>query len=187
MNLEKYIPQDWRYHSLPSASNIVLITESDLPRHLRYSLREVKMVKQSVSIYRIENPLKFLQYELKKLEMKISSGSVDEHFMYHVTGKSNLISICDNNLDYRRVNRAKFGAGVSFTPDVEYGCTYSCYRTRELTVVLLCKVLSCATSEGCYNQLIPKDGCDTTVGNNKKVYVKYEDSSFVPVYAFLLH
>lgn len=37
-----------------------------------------------------------------------------------------------------------------------------------------------------YNLLIPNTPtCDTTLGNNDQVYVKYDDYSFIPMYVVL--
>ena len=192
MKFEKFIPKDWHYHSSAARSKKVLIKADDLPLHLRHCLCVVNVLtklpweRKSISIYRIENPQKYLQYQLKKLEMQSSSMDVGDKLLYHVTGESDFTSICNTNLDFRQVNRERYGAGVSFSPDVVYGHTCS-FKSDDPTVILVCKVLYSVCELGSDCQLVPKVGCDTTLSEDGMVFVKYEDSSFVPIYAFLIH
>lgn len=59
-------------------------------------------------------------YLLKKAEIKIRHGQVSEQYMIHITGKDKVNSIIRNNFDWRRVMRAQFGKGTSFSKDATY-------------------------------------------------------------------
>lgn len=72
-------------------------------------------------------------YLLRKEEMRLENGGYDaqELVLYHVTAKSRALESLKNGLDWRLTRRAKFGYGVSFSNDVDYGNYYANRSTNE--------------------------------------------------------
>ena len=187
MNLRNFIPDYWSHRDSLSVYKVDITNLENLPAEVRHAKSALCGIGRLKKIFRIENPQKYLQYQLKKKEMRCMSRDLQERILYHVTDVSNLDNICKTNLDFRRVTRSKFGFGVSFSSDLKYANKYSganlnCSYER---TVILCKVLYHRVAGGKENTLIPPDGKDTTIGNGK-VYVKYDDCSFYPRYAFCL-
>ncbi|PNF31721.1 hypothetical protein B7P43_G12171 [Cryptotermes secundus] len=134
-------------------------------------------------IVRIQNPYIWGCYTLKKNEYEHRLGSaVKELELFHATAQSNVDSIAANNLDWRRTKRAKFGKGVSFSPRAHYANKYCNYNAGTERALILTRVLVGKCHKGKYWMKSPKEGYDTTIGNSKSVYVKYEDNEFYPEY-----
>ena len=189
MNFEIFLPKDWSSCSPYLSYYKVDITNLEhLPSEVLSVKHQLRSIGNLEKIYRIENHLKYLQYQLKKKEMQSDTSAVYERILYHVTSSGRLDVICENNLDFRRVTRSKFGYGVSFSPDVDYANKYSGANLNNYNqrVIFVCKVLYFNETSGGELTRVPPLGYDTTTGNNGKVYVKYEDSSFYPMYAFSL-
>ncbi|CAH1714505.1 uncharacterized protein LOC114132177 isoform X3 [Aphis gossypii] len=79
-------------------------------RHL-YDLFDV------ISVHKIQNPLLWGLYTLRKNEMEINNKNiiVNEWLLYHVTATKNVQSIAENNLDWRFTSRCRYGKGVCFS------------------------------------------------------------------------
>ncbi|KAL5234923.1 hypothetical protein ACI65C_002333 [Semiaphis heraclei] len=79
-------------------------------RHL-YDLFDV------ISVHKVQNPLLWGLYTLRKSEMEINNRNinVNEWLLYHVTATKNVQSIAENNLDWRFTSRCRYGKGVCFS------------------------------------------------------------------------
>lgn len=84
----------------------------------------------------------------------------------------------DENFDWRRVNRAKFGRGVSFAANAGYAQKYASGKD----VYIVAGIPVAQKSLGFYSTKIPGSLCDTTVDPRGNVYVKYYDNDFYPYY-----
>lgn len=100
--------------------------------------------------------------------------------MLHATSAEKAKSIIKNNLDWRKVRRAKFGKGVSFSPDAIYANDKCSKSNGILRAMILCKVLVKLSHCGEYSTKFPKEPYDTTTDNDSKVFVKYYDDEFYP-------
>lgn len=141
------------------------------------------------SIMRIENPFLHTLYLLKKEEMTVRNGHVDELFLYHGTKKRHMLNICENNLDWRKYSKMhRFGKGVSFSPSVMYSSHYSDERACD-KIVMLFKVLVSKSIVGWPEMNIPVDvegvSYDTSIKEDASVIVKYEDNEFYPLYKIM--
>ncbi|XP_054273239.1 uncharacterized protein LOC128993385 [Macrosteles quadrilineatus] len=121
-------------------------------------------------------------YELKKMEYESRYGSVQELTLVHSTSALNVPSIIKNNLDWRRVKRNRFGKGVSFSGNAEYANHYSKRSNGEQRAFIIAKVLVSREVWGHPSIKIPPNNVDTTISNNRKVYVKYCDNEFLIEY-----
>jgi len=172
---------------MPAGTEVELVELTKSSREYKSVMSEVNLRWRALSgpekIVRVQNPYLWGCYLLKKEEcIKRSGCSVTEKVLFHVTSQSNIDSITENNLDWRRSVRTKFGCGVSFSPSAGYGdtwCNRSIGRRRALIVA---KVLVGDSHDGYYGTELPSEGCDTTVGNSEQVYVKYYDHEFYPEY-----
>jgi len=86
-----------------------------------------------INIHRVNAPQIYGMYLLRKEEMRLANGGYDaqELVLYHVTSKSRALESLKNGLDWRLTRRAKFGCGVSFSNDVDYGNYYANRSTNE--------------------------------------------------------
>lgn len=71
-----------------------------------------------------------------------------------------------------------FGQGVSFTPISNYATHYGDKTVQK--VMILADVLVSNECLGTKSMIIPPEGFDTSVKENRHVYVKYEDNTFYP-------
>ncbi|XP_022168125.1 probable serine/threonine-protein kinase DDB_G0267686 [Myzus persicae] len=141
-------------------------------------------------IHTVNAPQMYGMYLLRKEEMRLAHvGQSDkELILYHVTTKSRAVESLKNGLDWRRTRRSKFGNGVSFSDDADYANYYADKFTKEDSrVIIVCAVLVNKThrvsgkrNEG--NLIVPPGSVDTTVSPNGRVYVKYNDYDFYPLY-----
>ncbi|XP_054269445.1 uncharacterized protein LOC128990853 [Macrosteles quadrilineatus] len=120
-------------------------------------------------------------YELKKAEYKsrYGPGNVKEKTLIHATGVDKVNSIVRDNLDWRRVQRSKYGDGVSFSWSPDY-CNFYCNRRNgDRRVFIVASVLYCRGEDGIYT---PSGDVDTALGNRGFVFVKFYDNEFLPKY-----
>jgi hypothetical protein len=127
-------------------------------------------------LVRIQNPYLWGCYLLKKAECLKRDDSVTEKVLYHVTAQSNVNSIAENNFDWRRSVRTRFGRGVSFSPSAAYADKYCNRDIGSDRALFVARVLVGRDHYGDYSTELPQPGYDTTVGNGEKVYVKYYDN-----------
>lgn len=148
---------------------------------VRMSLLTSSYFGNVTKITRSQNPFLYHRYQIRKEEYKARGIPFTEQTLLHATSKSKVPSILKNNLDWRLVNRSKFGRGVSFSPDPVYANTQSSRMNGSCRAMILTKVLV-GNSHGGSNNKLPMRGYDTTTGNGTKVYVKYYDDEFYPEY-----
>uniref|UniRef100_A0A1B6CY90 Poly [ADP-ribose] polymerase n=1 Tax=Clastoptera arizonana TaxID=38151 RepID=A0A1B6CY90_9HEMI len=182
----------WTYKYVTDNYNLI---------HIQLNSEEAKLVFNTFydnapknykinKITRIENHYLYAMYLLKKEEMKCRNGDVNEINVYHGTKRKNIISICNDNFDWRRCGDAighRFGQGVSFTPKPTYAIHY-CNKGPRKTMFLV-KVLVSKAVEGNSDMIIPYNSLngkiqfyDTSVKPNIDVIVKYGDNEFYPHY-----
>lgn len=135
-------------------------------------------------IVRIKNPSLYLSYSLYKEMYEKEGGRVLE--LFHCTAQRNVESIAARNLDYRcvRQERARYGQGVSFTPDSSYAHQHSTFCNGTERAMIIADVLVNRSHKvtSLYSTVVPDIGYDTTHGNNQQVVVKYFDNEFYPKY-----
>ncbi|XP_008181452.1 uncharacterized protein LOC100570056 [Acyrthosiphon pisum] len=133
-------------------------------------------------IHVVNAPQMYGMYLLRKEEMRYGDK---ELILYHVTTKSRALESLKNGLDWRRTRRSKFGRGVSFSDDADYANYYADHSPKEENrVIIVCAVLVNKTQRvsGNQNLIVPTGGADTTLSSNGRVYVKYNDYDFYPLY-----
>ncbi|XP_054267165.1 uncharacterized protein LOC128989311 [Macrosteles quadrilineatus] len=121
-------------------------------------------------------------YELKKLEYESRYGSVQELTLVHSTSALKVPSIIKTNLDWRRVTRNKYGKGVSFSNDANYGNFHSNRCNGEKRAFIIAKVLISRKDYGYDFVVIPLPNVDTSISSSENVYVKYSDNEFLIKY-----
>ncbi|XP_029341931.1 uncharacterized protein LOC100572557 isoform X3 [Acyrthosiphon pisum] len=133
-------------------------------------------------IHVVNDPQMYGMYLLRKEEMRYGDK---ELILYHVTSMSRALESLTNGLDWRRTRRSKFGCGVLFSDDADYSNYYADHFTKEEScVIIVCAVLVNKTQQesGNRNLIVPTGGADTTLSSNDRVYVKYNDYDFYPLY-----
>ncbi|XP_022168123.1 protein PFC0760c-like isoform X2 [Myzus persicae] len=141
------------------------------------------------NILHVNAPQMYGMYMLRYEEMKMTNGqSVQEKMLFHVTTQSRAMESLDSGLDWRRTRRNKYGCGVSFSDDADYANFYADkFTSEESRVIMICTVLISETYVVPWNVkgdslIVPPGLADTTMGNNGRVYVKYNDNDFYPLY-----
>ncbi|CAH0554026.1 unnamed protein product [Brassicogethes aeneus] len=156
-------------------------------------------------VIRVENPFLLAQYYLKKIQVQERNGMVEEKEYFHGTPGYNLVPICTNNFNWRKVTHGKFGKGVSFSPRSDYAKhstqetlledmpvlqdffeEYSIDCSMYLNSMFYAKVLQgkCQTADK--YTINPVKSFDTTTNGKDTVFVKYEDFEFFPEYIVLM-
>ncbi|XP_003241017.1 protein mono-ADP-ribosyltransferase PARP12-like [Acyrthosiphon pisum] len=135
-----------------------------------------------LKVQKINNPQLYGLYLLHKEEMKLdnSIGDVREETLFHATSVKNAKSIARNNIDWRLTGRTRFGKGACFSPNAPYAHQYAGRKGAFVVVKVLVKKFE--TTGINYDLEIPSTNCDTTLGNEGNVYVKYDDHTFIPKY-----
>jgi hypothetical protein len=176
-------PSTWR--DMPYDKEVELV---QLPKKSPEYLKVKSKVQLTLQVHidkvvRIQNPYLWDCYTLMKGEYEAYLGSTyQEMELFHATAQSNIQSIAKNNLDWRRTKRSKFGNGVSFSPRAHYANKYCNFDAGTKRALILARVLVGKCHEGGYGLKAPAKGYDTTTGNSKSVYVKYQDNEFYPEY-----
>ncbi|XP_060838749.1 uncharacterized protein LOC132920399 isoform X1 [Rhopalosiphum padi] len=139
-------------------------------------------------IHRVNAPQMYGMYLLRKEEMQLTPEYCREIILYHVTTKSRALESLISGLDWRRTRRSKFGRGVSFSDDADYANYYADnFPKEDKRVIIVCTVLvkkthSVSGKPNDKKLMIPLGTADTTVSTNGRVYVKYNDYDFYPMY-----
>jgi len=138
-------------------------------------------------IRQINDPHMYGMYLLRQSEMLMYNNAVEERMLYHVTTEKRGLQSLESGLDWRRTKRSKYGRGVSFSDDADYADYYADYSTgEERRVILVCMVLVAKKSQVVGNTgfklHVPPGSADTTVSPNGRVYVKYNDFEFYPLF-----
>ena len=181
--LQKYINNDFghSHHNWPQNQQYDTIPAS-VDKTVHYNATISGNFVQSISkVVQVYNPYLYSHFLIKKAEYE-TRGHVVTRELYHDTGEDKVDSILTTNLDWRRVVRAKFGKGVSFSPDPAYANRQSSHSNGTNRAMIVADVLIGKKIDGNPCQKLPPDGFDTTCGNNNSVYVKYYDNEFYPKY-----
>lgn len=134
-------------------------------------------------IFKIENMFLTSLYLLKKEEYKVMYGDVQEVELFHVTNREVFKVVRQDNLDWRKVVRHKFGHGISFSTDIDYANFFSNKNNKVQRVVLVCKVLVAKPCVGSPRLVVPPPQYDGSHSRDGYTYVKYSDNEFLPLYA----
>lgn len=91
---------------------------------------------QVISVHKVQNPLLWGLYTLKKNEMEFNDDTykVNEWLLYHVTAAKNVQSIAENNLDWRYTSRCRYGKGVCFSYCPLYANRYA---SRAIGIIII--------------------------------------------------
>ncbi|KAJ9600226.1 hypothetical protein L9F63_009486, partial [Diploptera punctata] len=160
----------------------------ELDRHSREFNKVVNKIQSTLKITvqrveRVQNSFLWGCYLLRKGEYKKRLRKpIREMELFHATSEINVPSIVENNFDWRRTVRAKFGKGVSFSPSAGYANTYCNHKVGDNRALILTRVLVGKCQNGSFEKKIPSDGYDTTLGYGNRVYVKYGDNEYYPEY-----
>ena len=179
----RHQPSTWDY--VHTGTDVELVELKKGWREYESVMREVDLRFKAgygpEKVVRVQNPYLWGCYLLKKDEcIKRSGYSITEKVLFHATSQSNVDSITENNLDWRRSVRTKFGCGVSFSPSATYANTWCNRSIGSGRALIVARVLVGNSHEGGYGTKLPRQGYDTTDGNSKQVYVKYCDHEFYP-------
>lgn len=187
-------PSEWSSYAVDKTGYVNVSLSSSEGKSVQKFFQRTCRSKDSYlsisGIVRIENPFLHSLYLLKKEEMIVRNGHVDELFLYHGTKKRLVRNICENNLDWRCYSEMhRFGKGVSFSPSATYSSHYSDDRDCD-RVVLLFTVLVSNCLLGLPDMDIPLDVegvsyYDTSIKEDTSVIVKYNDNEFYPLYKIL--
>lgn len=177
--LKYHYPSDWKRHHVSRYSLVELSSSS-----MEYlTLKTNMLLHKSVSrIVRVESPLLYGQFLLKKAEYESRGIPVRLTELFHDTAESNIDSILTTNLDWRRVVRCKYGRGVSFSPYTSYANRQSSRSNGRDRAMIVADVLVGEKHSTYSTVSLPSGNSDTTVGNGGKVYVKFYDNEFYPKY-----
>ncbi|XP_060879818.1 uncharacterized protein LOC132951834 [Metopolophium dirhodum] len=202
-NSEKEFTEHALSHILKHASPYALRRSDDDDRPLLDELNNngYIQIKQLVhkmfpecdisKIRQVYAPQMYGMYMLRHEEMKLFVGQrrIQEKLLYHVTTESKAMESLNSGLDWRRTHRSKFGrGGVSFCDDINYANYYADNSSIEETrVIMICSVLVGETyvirKQNVGNNLIvPPGRADTTMSHNGRLFVKYNDNEFYPLY-----
>lgn len=175
----KHLPGDWITYGNSDITEIH--SSSSLYNSLKNEICNYSFCLAVTKIERVENKHLYSQYLIKKEEYK-ARGCLTELKLYHDTAQDNIPSIVRTNLDYRRVHRAKYGTGVSFSPYPAYANKQSARSNGKLRAMIVADVLIGNQEHVRYGSILPSNSYDTTVGGYNNVYVKYFDNEFYPKY-----
>lgn len=75
---------------------------------------------------KVNNPQLYGMYLLWKEELQVGeSYQLRERQLYHATSPTNALSISQNNIDWRKTHRSRFGIGACFSTCSKYAHTHS--------------------------------------------------------------
>ncbi|KAJ4441515.1 hypothetical protein ANN_11371 [Periplaneta americana] len=181
--LDKHTPSTW--DSMSSYSEVKLVELSEYSSEYEEVKSKIKETSRILikKVVRVQNPYLWGCYQLKKAECTLRApSSVEEKKLFHATAQDNIESITEDNLDWRRSWRTKYGEGVSFSPYARYANTYCNLSCGTRRAFILARVLVGKSAEGNYSTELPPPDCDTTVSYDDNVIVKYCDNEFYPEY-----
>ncbi|KAF5273469.1 hypothetical protein FQA39_LY07486 [Lamprigera yunnana] len=179
--ISHYVPSEWQTSNVYNFNKPI---EYDIPTH--NSLYEQLSRKVSgnfnlgvTRITRVENRHLYGLFLINKEEYE-SRGFTVVKELYHDTGRDKVQNILNKNLDRRYAHRVKYGRGVSFSPNPNYANQESSRHNGTSRAMIVADVLV-HQYETVYSTVdLPSQGCDTTIGNDGQVYVKYYDNEFYP-------
>ncbi|XP_054267358.1 protein mono-ADP-ribosyltransferase PARP12-like [Macrosteles quadrilineatus] len=119
---------------------------------------------------KVDNPYLAAMYELTKEEYSSRYGIRHVELtgkMFHATHPSNVDSIVEDNLDWRRVVRCRYGRGTSFSGIADYANCHANRGNGTNRAFIICKVLEYRHTRGTSSMLIPPEGFDTTTGDGE--------------------
>jgi len=182
--LRSHKPSSWSHMSRNEEVVLVELPEDSIEYVTVVQDISLTLRNKIESVARVQNPYLWGSYMLKKEEYinYPGFGIVSEEKLFHATAKENVYSIVQNNFDWRRTKRTRYGHGVSFSPSAEYANTYCNQKSGSRRALILARVLVKMATKGHYGTKLPPPPFDTTTGKNGKVVVKYADNEFYPEY-----
>lgn len=85
-------------------------------------------------IEKLQNKHLYAAFKIKQHELNLNS-TIE---LIHSTAAENVESIKNNNLDWRRVNRAKYGKGVAFSENADYANYHSSWSGGTCVLFISC-------------------------------------------------
>ncbi|XP_019875515.2 protein mono-ADP-ribosyltransferase PARP15 [Aethina tumida] len=180
--VQGYIPKHWypmdifneRYKVIPLDPRSEEYTfVYDLVKGSYYTYME--------GIFKIQNPLLYTKYCLKKKDYE-SRGSVSELHLFHDTDSNNAESISCYNFDWRMGKRFKYGPGVYFSAAPNLANKHSCRSNGLFRSMFVADVLIQNSQVADSNIFLPDYGFDTVRSLNGATFVKYFDCEYYPKY-----
>lgn len=180
--IQTYLPKDWS--KMDDDVDYKLVKIKRKSKLFNELANKTKCYDDACTIYRIENPMLYAQFLLKKKQYELTlkkSNVVYE--LFHCTHEDFLDSIADSNFDYRQISRGKFGNGVCFSPDPDYAHKVAGNTGCMIVADVLIGHTSVVDWPYWPEYDLPSHPTDTTQNKNCTVYVKYQDNEFYPKYA----
>lgn len=180
--LGRHKPSTWNDMSPTKEVELVPLSECSSEYNTVIQSIDTTFRNKISSMVRVQNPFLWGSYMLKREECLNRGADVTEKKLFHATGELNVLSICQNNLDWRRSTRTKFGQGVSFSPSEDYANMYCNQLAGNMRALIIATVLVGRETQGNCGTIIPPRPYDTTIGRYGQVVVKYNDNEFYPLY-----
>ena len=182
--LRSHKPSSWSHMSRNEEVVLVELPEGSIEYMTAVQNISLTLSNKIESVQRVQNPYLWGSYMLKKEEYinYLGFGIVSEEKLFHATARGNVYSIVQNNFDWRRTKRTRYGHGVSFSPSAEYANMYCNQNAGSKRALILARVLVKMATKGHYGTKLPPHPYDTTTGKKGKVVVKYADNEFYPEY-----
>lgn len=145
---------------------------------------EIKIYLPGLPIIKVEKVYnKYLNaaFLLRKQQLELDGVSCSVKVLLHATSVGSVNSILSGNLDWRRVHRAKYGKGVSFSENADYANFHSSIALGHKAFIV-CDVLIKYRKNGDFFQDIKcvPEPYDTFHSSNGFVYTKFDDYTFNP-------
>ncbi|XP_060522503.1 protein mono-ADP-ribosyltransferase PARP12-like [Cylas formicarius] len=148
-------------------------------------LSSMRVPRVIIKIDKIFNAFLLAHYKLKTAQKVEDYGRVSIKDLFHGTACKNLLSICENNFNWRLNGRSvghKFGQGISFAKRSTYASHYPRNSKDCPRIMFLARVAVSKECLGHQGMIVPSEGCDTSIKIDGDVIVKYEDAECYPKY-----
>lgn len=154
--LGRYTPSTWTCMSPTEEVALIPLSEHDIECSTVVQSISMTLRNKVQTVFRVQNPYLWGSYSLKKEEyLNDGFGDVTERKLIHATAEENVLSICQNNLDWRRAKRTRYGRGVSFSPCADYANTYCNEKCGQKRALIVARVLVRMETRGGYGTKMP--------------------------------
>ncbi|GLV44086.1 hypothetical protein CBL_12618 [Carabus blaptoides fortunei] len=179
--IKKHLPESW-YTMRAGIECYTWALNKDTDKYKKlYDLMQGPYLKEITGMYEVQNPILYEQFQLKVTECRLDTNVTVQELL-HCTSVGNVLSILENNFDWRLCHRVKYGRGVSFSTDPGYAHLQSSLKNGKRRAMIVADVIIGRTQLGNRHTIIPNEPYDTTVDSDGNVFVKYCDYDFYPKY-----